>query len=325
MTYEFHSDSKELVPQIFGILTTQIERSSVMRRQAKWSALAVAMTFGLILGLQSPVTGQQKEIRFGYLVADQLHSPAVMIMKEKKMLEAEGFKVSWGEFLAGSYLMQDFASGQVDFGSLGAVPVVITRAQGVDVVILASANAEGSSIVVKDTIKTPKDLDGKSLGTPGIGSIQDAMVDMVATREKMKIRHKHMKVSDMPLFLQKGEIDGFIAWAPHPTRAVDLGYGHQILTSHDILPEHQCCVLVTKGEMLKKDPETVRKVVKIYLKAYEWFINNQDEAVAMMAKNTGMKEEVIRNADENRQVSLPTCLQRAKHQGDDRRFGGGGG
>jgi len=267
-----------------------------MKRTAKWSVLALAVTFALILGLQSPANAQEKEIRFGYLVADQLHSPAVMIMKEKKMLEAAGFKVAWREFLAGSYLMQDFASGQIDFGSLGAVPVLITRGQGVDVVILASANTEGSSIVVKDSIKTAKDLNGKSLGTPGIGSIQDALVDMVARKENIKILHKHMKVSDMPLFLKKGEIDGFIAWAPHPARAVDLGYGHELFTSHDLLPDHQCCVVVTKGAMLKNDPETVKKVMNVYLRACEWYQANRDEAIAMMVQKTGMKEEVIREA-----------------------------
>lgn len=263
------------------------------RKQLVWALALVCMLF---FGLQGPACAAEKQIRFGYLVADQLHSPAVMIMKEKKMLEAEGIKVSWGEFLAGSYLMQHMASGEVDFGSGGAVPVMITRGQGVDVVILASANAEGSSIVVKDAIKAPKDLNGKNIGTPGIGSIQDAMVEKVAKDNQVKITRKAMKVSDMPVFLNKGEIDGFMAWAPHTARAVDLKYGHEILTSHDILPGHQCCVLVTKGEMLNKDPETVRKVLKTYLKAYAWFLENKEEAIAMMAKNTGMSAEVIKLA-----------------------------
>lgn len=257
---------------------------------------ALALVCMLIFGLQGQACAAEKEIHFGYLVADQLHSPAVMVMKEKKMLEAEGFKVKWGEFLAGSYLMQHMASGEIDFGSCGAVPVMITRGQGVDAVILASANAEGSSIVVKNTIKTPKEMDGKSIGTPGIGSIQDAMVEKVAKDNSIKITRKAMKVSDMPVFLNKGEIDGFISWAPHPARAVDLKYGHEILTSHDILPGHQCCVLITKGEVLNKDPETARKVLKTYLKAYEWFLANKDEAIKMMAKATGMTEEVIRTA-----------------------------
>ncbi len=258
---------------------------------------AVPIIVGIvILGFCFTVSAQQKELRFGYLVADQLHSPAVMIMKEKKMLEAEGFKVTWNEFLAGAYLMQFMTSGEVDYGSGGCVPAIITRGQGVDVVILASANAEGSSIVVKDSIKKVADLNAKSLGTPGIGSIQDAMVDSVARNNNIKIAHKSMKVSDMPIFLQKGEIDGFIAWAPHPARAVDLKYGHQILTSHDLMPDHQCCVLVSRESTLKKDPETARKVVQTYLKAFKWFLDNQQESVAMMVKATGMKEEVVLEA-----------------------------
>lgn len=260
-----------------------------MRKRAAVQMIVCIM----ILCLSIMAHAQQKELRFGYLVADQLHSPAVMVMKEKKMLEAEGFKVTWSEFLAGSYLMQFLTSGEVDFGSAGCVPAIITRGQGVDVVILAGANAEGSSIVVSNSIKKITDLNGKSLGTPGIGSIQDAMVDSLAKNNGIKIAHKAMKVSDMPIFLQKGEIDGFIAWAPHPARAADLKYGHQIVTSHDLMPDHQCCVLVSRESTLKRDPATAQKVVGTYLKAFRWFLDNQKEAIGMMAKATGMKEEVV--------------------------------
>jgi NitT/TauT family transport system substrate-binding protein len=270
-------------------------------RSVRW---IIVIIFALTT-LYSIADAQVKELRFGYLVADQLHSPAVMIMKEKKLLEAEGFKVTWSEFLAGSYLMQFLASGEVDFGSGGAVPAIITRGQGVDVVILAGANAEGSSLVVKDSIKAVKDLNGKSIGTPGIGSVQDAMIDKLALDNKIKIAHKAMKVSDMPIFLNKGEIDGFIAWAPHPARALEMGYGHQIITSHELMPGHQCCVLVTREAILKKDPETAKKVLNTYIKAYEWFLANPDESVAMMVKATGMKEEVVRDAMKTVQYPFP--------------------
>lgn len=258
--------------------------------QVLWIAI-ISLVF--ILGFQTLVFGAEKEIRFGYLVADQLHNPAPMIMKVKKFLEAEGLKVKWGEFLAGSFLMQHLSSGEVDFGTCGAVPAMITRGAGVDVVILAGSNQEGSAMVVADHIKDVKDLNGKSIGTPGIGSIQDAMVDMVAQKYNIKIIHKHMKVSDMPVFLKKGEIDGFIAWEATPSNAVDMGYGRVLLTSHDILPEHQCCVLVAKGELLKKDPETVRKVVKAYMKAFDYLRKNRDEAISMMIKATGLSKKVI--------------------------------
>ncbi|MCL1940108.1 MAG: ABC transporter substrate-binding protein [Desulfovibrionaceae bacterium] len=252
--------------------------------------LVIVFSLSATMALAAP-----KEIRFGYLVAD-LHSPAVMIMKEKKLLEAAGFTAKWSEFLAGSYLMQDMAAGSINFGTCGAVPAMITHAQGVKMAVLASVNGEGSSLVVTDNIKTIKDLDGKKIGTPGTGSIQDAMIAQLATANNIRIQRMSMKVSDMPLFLDKKEIDGFIAWAPHPSRAVALGYGHELLTSHDMMPGHQCCVLLTTEKTLKEDPETVEALLKVYLEAYRWFLDNQDESVAIMAKSTGMDENIVRAA-----------------------------
>jgi NitT/TauT family transport system substrate-binding protein len=266
-----------------------------------WVAwLSVCLVGALIAGCSGPAKKDEKtaakSVRIGYLVADQLHSPAVMVMKDRKMLEAKGINVAWSEFLAGSPLMQEMASGSLDFGSCGVVPVMITRGQGVDAVVLASANLEGSSLVVKDSIKKAKDLDNKNIGTPGVGSIQDAMVEKVGKDNNVKIFRKSMKVSDMPIFLQKGEIDGFIAWAPHPARTVDLKYGHELLVSHDIYPEHQCCVFVAKGALVKNDKELVRTVLQTYLEAYNWFLGHKEEAVAIVMKNTGMSESVIRTS-----------------------------
>jgi NitT/TauT family transport system substrate-binding protein len=102
-----------------------------------------------------------------------------------------------------------------------------------------------------------------------------------------------MKVSDMPLFLRRNEIDGFIAWAPHPTRAVAQGFGHELLTSHDIMPGHQCCVLVTRESTLKNDSEIASKVLQVYLEAYEWFRNNPAESMEMLVKNTGIAEDTV--------------------------------
>ena len=100
----------------------------------------------------------------------------------------------------------------------------------------------------------------------------------------------------MPLFLQKGEIDGFIAWAPHPTSAVTQGIGHVLLTANDILPNHQCCVLSTAESAMQDDSETVKTVLETYCEAYNWFLNNMDETIKMLSKATGVSEDIIRKA-----------------------------
>lgn len=267
----------------------------------KLSLILAVCLLSCVLG--STVLAAQKTINFGYLVADQLHSPAVMVIKQKKLFEAAGLTVNWKEYLAGAYAMQDMASGAIEFATSGCVPAMITDAQGVKLAILASSNAEGSSLVVSKKITKVSDLDGKKIGTPGIGSIQDAMVAQLAAVNKINIKRMTMKVSDMPLFLSKGEIDGFIAWAPHPSRAVSQGFGHILLNSHEMMPGHQCCVLITTDKMLKDDNDTVKKIVKIYLDAYKWCLDNQKEAIAMVAQATGMTEDVV--ADAMKTVKYP--------------------
>lgn len=277
----------------------------------KWLGRTISMlvVLGLAaaIGFHGAAGAGEMEVKYGYLVAN-VHDPFAMIMKEKKLLEAEGLKVKWGEYLAGASLMQNMASGEVDFGLLGIVPAMITRAQGVDVVVLASANTEGSGLVVVPSIKNGKDLDGKTIGTPGIGSIQDAMVDMIAKKYNIKIKHKNMKVSDMPLFLRKGEIDGFIAWEPWPANGVDMGYGRMILTSKDILPDHQCCVLVARGEIVRKNPEMVKKVMRAYMKSFEINRHNTKEVIGYEEKYTGMKAATLERAMNNVKFPNPPFM-----------------
>lgn len=257
---------------------------------------AMAVAASLMLHFVFSGNAEAKELRIGYLVADQLHHPAVMVMKQRNMLEEAGFTVKWNEFLGGSYVMQEMASGSLDFASCGAAPVAITNAQGVKLNIIGSCNQEGSALVVANGINTLKDLEGKNIGTPGTGSMQDAMLAQLLSSNGVRARRMSMKVSDMPLFLQKGEIAGFIAWEPHAARAVANNFGKILYTSHDMMPNHQCCVLVTPASKVTDDPETVRVFMKIYLDAYKWFMEHPDETIQMTMKATGMSEDIIREA-----------------------------
>ena len=274
----------------------------VLKKSLIIMVLAVLVCFA---GTPTMAEADNKEVRLGYLVADQLHGAAFMVMKENKLLEKLGYTVKWSEYLSGGYLMQDMAAGAIDFGVGGMIPGLITHAQGINVAILASGNTEGSSIVVGDHIKSIKDLDGKKIGTPGIGTMQDAMVAQVAADNNIRIMRMNIKVSDMPLFLQKKEIDGFCAWAPHPARTIALGYGHQLLTSRDIVPGHQCCVLMTLLKTLEGDPQLAKDVVKTYLEAYQWFLDNKEEGIAMVVKATGMEDAIVREAIKSVQYPVP--------------------
>lgn len=242
------------------------------------------------------ITGSERSVVFGYINSVQLHNPAVMIMKEKKLLEAEGLQVKWIEYFAEQYAMQDMAVGAVDFVTCGVVPVMSTHAHSVKLAVIAGSNQEGSSLIVDNSINTVEDLQNKKIATPSINSSQDALLNLMAAENKLRIRHVTMRVPDMADFLAKKEIDGFFAWAPYPSGAVEQNFGHELLSASDILPCNQCCVLATTEKNFWGKHSVVKKVLKVYLDAYKWFLANREESIKLLSKNIGVPESLVRQA-----------------------------
>ena len=86
--------------------------------------------------------------------------------------------------------MDNFAAGYVDIGYLGAPPALIKHIKvGVDVVIVAQANIEGSGLVVKvgSDINGLEDLVNKTVATPGETSIQHLLLRIALDREGLDL------------------------------------------------------------------------------------------------------------------------------------------
>jgi len=211
--------------------------------------------------------------------------------------EKAGYEVKWIPFQTGPHAMQEMAVDGLDFVVCGATPIMNAPLQrSARPIILAGANREGSSLVVDPSIEAVNDMEGKRIGTPGLNSLQYTMLTQWARTNGIPLRIESLAPAGMPDALQKKEIQGFIAWAPHPAKAVALGIGRELLTSHDMMPGHQCCVLATRENVIADSPETVDDLLKAYLEAYRWFLANQDESIRMMAKETNMDEAIIRRA-----------------------------
>jgi NitT/TauT family transport system substrate-binding protein len=131
---------------------------------------------------------------------------------------------------------------------------------------------------------------------------------MVEKKFKMKVPHVPIKVSDMPIYLQKKEISAFIAWEPHCANTVHLGYGHSVYTSRDIFPGHQCCALAVQGKLLREKPEMVEKMIKMYLDTYRFYLANKEEMVKLMSEKTLMPVKVLKDALEHVEYANPPYI-----------------
>lgn len=142
-----------------------------------------------------PEKASSKEIvRIGHLSAD-LHELAVYVAQKEGYYEQVGLVKGENLFIKGNYAngvaeMEAFKNGEIDVGYLGGAPATLKRINdNTKIRIIAGANNVGSSIMVatNSNIHTLNDLAGKTIATPGVGTVQDFIVRQVAEENGLKV------------------------------------------------------------------------------------------------------------------------------------------
>ena len=241
-------------------------------------------------------------VRMAYLQSD-IHQLPFWVAMEKGFFDKEGVPVRVaGIFKAGPELMSGFSAGVLDMGYVGAAPVITAVAnRAADVVILAQVNTEGSALVVAkgSTMRTAGDLADRTTAIPGYSTVQDALFRKALSGQNVGAERQKtivLKPPEMIGALRSGQIDAFVAWEPFPAKAVSMGVGRILVSSHDIWKDHPCCVLVASREFLTKNGALAKKVVLAHSQAVAFIKARPREALAIAVKYTGMDEATVRLA-----------------------------
>jgi len=255
-------------------------------------AASATVWYTWYMGYLAPFT-----VRIGYLTAD-IHHLALFVAREKGWLQEAGMRFQFIESANGPIEMMRIGAGEIDIGYLGVVPATLFKINfGVNITIVAAANKEGSALVVSSAINSTSDLNGARIATPGDNTVQRYLLSLIERDNGINIVHMPMSPpSAMEPALQSGAISGFIGWEPFPAKSINNGVGKILLTSHDIWPDHPCCVLVVSGSFLKTHPDIVQMIVNIHVSATTFILQNLQEVVTIGAKYTGQADTVIQNA-----------------------------
>ena len=263
----------------------------------------VVALLSLLALLALPKTAAAGEkLRLGYLRSD-LHHLAAWVGLEKGFFRDEGLEVETaGIFNAGAEEMSAFASKGIDVGYLGMAPSVTGVAnRAASVKAAALANAEGSAIVVRadSPVRRVQELVGKTVAIPGYASVQDFLLRRSLEAAGLgagAVTIIVVKPPEMITALESSQIDAFIAWEPHPAKAVTKGVGRILLSSSQIWPGHPCCVVAFEGSVAQGRPATVQAFLRAHAKATAFILANVDEAVRIGVQYTGMDEKTVRAA-----------------------------
>ncbi|MGA2572648.1 MAG: ABC transporter substrate-binding protein [Candidatus Methanomethylicaceae archaeon] len=251
---------------------------------------------------QQPVT-----VRVGYLNGD-LHNLSLHVAVAEGYFNQSGILVQLIGYPNGPTLMQSFVKGDLDFAYLGVVPAMTARANALIAsnssslslpVVIGSVNQEGSEIVVNQGITSISQLNGTTIATPGVGTIQDLLLTLFEQENDINFTKVPSTNAQLISQFKAGEFNGFMSWEPTPSVAVAQDNGTIIATSHDIFPDHQCCVLVVSDKFLASNPDVVSKFVADHKEAMDLINSNPAEVKAIAVNYTGFSAAIINTAYSN--------------------------
>src|SRR3989337_1199672 len=243
-----------------------------------------------------------KEVRVGY--QPSTHHIAEFIGMQKGWFAQEtGVPFIDKEFIGGAPEMEAMMAGELDVAYVGATPAINAIAKGLEAKIVASANNEGSALVMRNDFNYtgPKDLIGKKIATLPRPSIQDTvlrvwLIDSGIKPEDVDI--KFMSGAEMLTSLSSGAIDGFIWAEPGPTQAEMQGIGKIVLNSSEMWM-HPCCVVLVSDKLIKEDPDLVKNLVKTHIKAMNYIDTNENETINISANKLKLAPEILKRSLES--------------------------
>jgi NitT/TauT family transport system substrate-binding protein len=278
---------------------TGLLRSTRPRRlAAAASAVVIAATLAACSSDDGGRGGGSSEVKLGYF-PNLTHASAIVGIQKgyfKDALSKDGASLKTLDFNSGSDTIDALNNGDLDATYIGPSPAITAYATSHNVSVISGATSGGASLVVNQDIKSPKDLAGKTLATPGPANTQDVAL-------KYWLRQQGYDVSpdgqgdvtvvnqDNSLTVQafgQGDIDG--AWLPEPyasllvdegaTKLVDekdLWSGGKFVTTH----------LIVNNDFLKEHPDLVDDLLAGQIKANNYIADSPDDAKQLVGSYIG--------------------------------------
>jgi len=176
-------------------------------------------------------------------------------------------------------------TGQVDVSVLPYTNFMALYDAGAPVKIVGGGGVQGVFIVAQPGLDTPAKLKGKTLGTFQNDTLEVLPYDWL---KKNGVSYKDVTVrymdsmGDMVAAFKAGSIDIASTIEPYGSALLNDVKGSVLLSDGvDIYgPEYTDCVLAASTELLKKDPKSVKALIKAMLKAQLLFEQDREEILA---------------------------------------------
>jgi NitT/TauT family transport system substrate-binding protein len=211
------------------------------------------------------------EMRIGYLTT-LYHTSN--ILRGSGQLKELGIEASWKLFPNGPAMMEAFEKEEIDLGYIGLPPAMIGIGRGLKIKCVAGGHVEGTVLIGWQSFRpsaTAKDaltqFKGKTIGTPGKGSIHDVILNKLIKDSGLidSIEIKNFDWADFILdAMMDGEVDGACGTPPLSVLAARQLSAKIILPPHETWPFNPSYGIIATERLIHESPSIIEDFLKMH-------------------------------------------------------------
>jgi NitT/TauT family transport system substrate-binding protein len=168
-------------------------------------------------------------------------------------------------------------------------PYIIQLDAGRPLVLLGGVHAGCFELFGTERIKAVRDLKGKTVAVPELGSAHHvfvaAMASHVGIDPKKDINFVIQAPAESMRLLAEGKIDAMMGFPPDPQEMREKKIGRVIVSSGLDRPWSQyfCCIVAAHQEFVRKHPVATKRALRAILKATQFCAVEPEKAARLVA------------------------------------------
>ncbi len=249
--------------------------------------------------------------------------PQTIVAEEMGFYEDVGLEVETLRSQSGRDAFSALIGGAADIATVALTPMVFAAFQQQPIAVIAENASNPNNVVIARAdagIASAEDLSGKKISTSmgtDLHYFLDAFLEAYGMTEA-DVEVVNAPPNDHLTILQKGDVDAFAIWQPHPYFAQkEMGDDVVVLSPPEGTYEARYMV-ATMQDFLDENPEAVERFLEAFLMADEFIQSNPDEALALVAGDVGAETSDLEDYYlDNYRIGLrlePTLLDEAVAQ-----------
>ena len=241
--------------------------------------------------------GSKKIVYMGYMpVISNLAAPLLdYASKEREDVRFKALK-----FSSFSEMGESLRNGKIDAAFIIAPLSIVLKQQGEDIKIVYIGNRHESTLVTRRgaKIRSLSDLAGNKVAVPSRYSGHNITLRNLIKKQGLEgqVNIVEMNPPDMAAALSTGALDAYFVGEPFAARSLVAGESDVLYYVEQVAEHFICNLMIVRNDLIKNDPETVKKLVTAAARAGFWAKNHPDKSIEIASNYWNQPPDLVRYA-----------------------------